>query len=166
MDRLPDGGRVFMCPWTGFQDWDMVIKLGTAVFLGALIGLERGAHGKEAGFRTYALVSLGSALMMLVSVNIFETYRGLSNVDPGRIAGQVVTGIGFLGAGAIIRSQERVRGLTTAAGIWVVCGIGLACGLGAYQEAILGTAFALIILAFFSSVEHKLLRSKDRKPSQ
>jgi putative Mg2+ transporter-C (MgtC) family protein len=99
---------------------------------------------------------------MLVSVNIFEMYKGLANIDPGRIAGQVVTGIGFLGAGAIIRSQERIRGLTTAAGIWVVCGIGLACGLGAYQAAILGTAFALMILAFFSRVEHKLLRSKDR----
>lgn len=140
----------------------MVIKLGAATLLGALIGLERGAHGKEAGFRTYALVSLGSALMMLVSVNIFEMYKGLANIDPGRIAGQVVTGIGFLGAGAIIRSQERIRGLTTAAGIWVVCGIGLACGLGAYQAAILGTAFALMILAFFSRLEHKLLHLKDR----
>ena len=139
------------------QDFDMAVRLVTATFLGGLIGIERESHGKEAGFRTYALVCLGSALVMIVSIQIYEIYKSAGpHVDPSRIAAQVVSGIGFLGAGAIIRfpqgTKEGVKGLTTAAGIWAASGIGLACGLAQYRPAILTTILTLIILVVFSKI--------------
>ena len=119
------------------NDIDLMMRLGFSIVLGGLIGFERELHGKVAGFRTYALVSLGSAVIMIVSIHMFELYKGLTNVDPSRIAAQVVTGIGFLGAGTIIRSQGGgVQGLTTAAGLWTASGIGLACGVGYYHAAL------------------------------
>ncbi len=143
------------------QDIDVAIRLIVATFLGALIGLEREVQRKEAGFKTYALVCLGSALMMIVSVDVFNLYHLLTNVDPGRIAAQAVTGIGFLGAGAIIRSKEgSVKGLTTAAGIWAACAIGLACGLGLYKQAVITTLLVLTILVLFSKVEKNILFKK------
>lgn len=143
------------------QDLDIAIRLIVATLLGALIGLERESHGKEAGFKTYSLVCLGSALMMIVSIDIFTTFKGLATVDPGRIAAQAVTGIGFLGAGAIIRSQEGgIKGLTTAAGIWAACAIGLACGLGLFKQAVMTTVLVLIILVFFSRVQRNILSKK------
>ena len=143
------------------HDIDVVARLLTATLLGAVVGLERGVHGKDAGFKTYALVCLGSALMMIISVDIYVIYKGMATVDPSRIAAQVVTGIGFLGAGAIIHSQQgSVKGLTTAAGIWAICGVGLACGLGHYKEAIVATLLVLIILVLFSKVEQRTIRSK------
>lgn len=134
------------------QNMDMIIKLVAAALLGGLIGFERDLHHKIAGSRTYSLVSVGSALIMLVSIEIFKIYHGQASVDPGRIAAQVVTGIGFLGAGTIIRYQEGVKGLTTAAGIWVACGIGLACGLGFYFAAIITTLIVILILEIFSRI--------------
>ena len=145
------------------QDLDIAIRLIVATLLGALIGLERESHGKEAGFKTYSLVCLGSALMMIVSIDIFMTFKGLATVDPGRIAAQAVTGIGFLGAGAIIRSQEGgIKGLTTAAGIWAACAIGLACGLGLFKQAVMTTVLVLIILVFFSRVQRNILSKRGR----
>ena len=94
--------------------------------------------------------------MMIVSIGMFEVFKGTASVDPARIAAQAVSGIGFLGAGAIIRSPERIIGLTTAAGIWTAAGIGLACGAGFYRPAFLTTALALIILALFSKVSQRL----------
>lgn len=135
------------------QNADFFIRLFAATFLGAVIGIEREASGKEAGFRTHSLVSLGSALIMLVSVQVFEIYHGLTQVDPSRIAAQVVSGIGFLGAGAIIRGKAGVQGLTTAACLWVAAGIGLACGLGQYAPAIATTILVIAILALFSRVD-------------
>ena len=135
------------------QDMDVMIRLAVAAFLGGLIGFEREAHGKEAGVRTYSLVCLGSALMMIVSTQIFEIYKGAAQVDPSRIAAQVVSGIGFLGAGAIIRFPQGIKGLTTAAGIWTACGIGLACGLGQYHPAIMTTLFTLVILLTFARID-------------
>jgi putative Mg2+ transporter-C (MgtC) family protein len=132
---------------------DIAVRLTAAAFLGGLIGLEREFHGKEAGLRTYSLVSLGSALVMIVSLEIFEVYKSQAQVDPSRVAAQVVSGIGFLGAGAIIRFPQGVKGLTTAAGIWTAAGLGLACGLGLYYPAILTTLFALVILSVFSKLE-------------
>lgn len=146
------------------SDWDVAIRLVVATLLGALIGLERESHGKEAGFRTYALVSLGSALVMIVSVQIFFIYK-IAATDPSRIAAQVVSGIGFLGAGAIIRSpsggtgRDAVKGLTTAAGIWAASGIGLACGIGLYHSAIITTVLTLVVLMFFSRVNRWLNRN-------
>ena len=133
---------------------DILTRLAVAVALGGLIGLEREAHGKEAGFRTYALVSLGSALIMIVSAQVYEIYQSRgADVDPSRIAAQVVSGIGFLGAGAIIRFQRGVKGITTAAGIWVSAGIGLACGLRQYFPAVVTTVFVLIVLVIFTKVD-------------
>ena len=144
------------------QDIDFAIKLSVATLLGAVIGLEREVHGKEAGFKTYSLVCLGSALMMIVSVDVFEIFKGVATVDPGRIAAQAVTGIGFLGAGAIIRSQEGgIKGLTTAAGIWAACAIGLACGLGLYKQAVMTTVLVLVILVVFSKVQRNILPKKQ-----
>ena len=141
------------------QDIDVIIRLLVATGLGALIGIERDLHGKEAGFKTYSLVCLGSALMMVVSLDIFNIYKGLAQVDPARVAAQAVTGIGFIGAGAIIRSpQGSVKGLTTAAGIWATCAIGLACGLGLYKQAVLTTILVLIILVLFPQVQRRMIR--------
>mgnify|MGYP001563549690 FL=1 len=143
------------------QDIDFAIKLVVATSLGALIGLEREVHGKEAGFKTYSLVCLGSALMMIVSIDVFTLFKGVAAVDPGRIAAQAVTGIGFLGAGAIIRSPAGgIKGLTTAAGIWSACAIGLACGLGLYKQAVITTFLVLVILVIFSKVQRNILPRK------
>ncbi len=144
-------------------DWDTTMRLVIAAFLGGLIGLERESHGKEAGFRTYSLVCLGSALVMVVSVQIYFVYK-ISATDPSRIAAQAVSGIGFLGAGAIIRfpqgGHEGVKGLTTAAGIWAAAGIGLACGIGLYYPAVLSTLITLTILVVFSKID-KMFGGKD-----
>jgi putative Mg2+ transporter-C (MgtC) family protein len=147
--------------WLTPADIQFAVKLCVATLLGALIGLEREVHGKEAGFKTYSLVCLGSALMMIVSIDVFEIYKGVAAVDPGRIAAQAVTGIGFLGAGAIIRSHEgSIRGLTTAAGIWSACAIGLACGLGLYKQAVMTTILVLVILVIFSKFQKSMLHKK------
>ena len=133
------------------QDIDNGIRLVMATFLGTLIGIERETHGKDAGVRTHALVCVGAALIMILSVEIFEIYRKVTtSTDPSRIAAQAVSGIGFLGAGAIIRDPRGVRGLTTAAGIWAAAGIGLACGLAQYKPAIMTTFLCLVILIIFS----------------
>ncbi len=134
------------------QDMDITMRLVIATFLGGLIGIEREMHGKEAGFRTYALVCVGAALMMVVSIQMYDIYKGSAQVDPSRIAAQVVSGIGFLGAGAIIRFPQGIKGLTTAAGIWTAAGIGLACGMGQYHPAVITTILALLILVVFSKV--------------
>ncbi|HNX68178.1 MAG TPA: MgtC/SapB family protein [Candidatus Omnitrophota bacterium] len=148
------------------HDIDVFFRLLAATGLGALVGLEREFNGKEAGFKTYTLVCLGSALMMIVSADIYLIYKGLTIVDPSRIAAQVVTGIGFLGAGAIIRDQQGVRGLTTAAGIWAVCGIGLACGTGLFKPAIFTTALVLVVLVLFQKVEHKMIPKKKHEKNE
>lgn len=137
-------------------DIEIIIRLGIASILGGLIGFERELHGKVAGFRTHSLVALGSALMMLVSIELFKIYQGTAPVDPGRIAAQVVAGIGFIGAGTIIRSGTSIKGLTTAAGLWTASGIGLACGLGFFRAAFAATVITLLVLVVFSWIGRKL----------
>lgn len=126
--------------------WEFVLRLFVAGLLGAIIGLEREYRAKEAGFRTHFLVSLGSALIMIVSQHGFQDVIGGTSVgfDPSRVAAQVVTGIGFIGAGTIIIQRQFVRGLTTAAGIWVAAGIGLAIGGGMFGLGIAATFFTLL----------------------
>jgi len=141
---------------TLIQDLDMIVRLVMAILFGGLIGLEREVHGKAAGIRTHALVSVGSALIMIVSTDLYLAYRGVTEVDPGRIAAQVVSGIGFLGAGAIIRFPTGITGLTTAASLWVVAGIGLACGAGFLKLAIVATVLVLVVLVVFAKVGQKL----------
>jgi len=146
--------------WLSPQDQEMFLRLFVATMLGGLIGLEREVHGKAAGFRTHALVSLGSALVMLVSIDMFTIYQGVAEVDPSRIAAQVVSGIGFLGAGAIIRFPKGITGLTTAASIWVSAGIGLASGAGFLKPALFATFLVLVVLFLFGQLG-RILHWKD-----
>lgn len=129
-------------------------RLILAVALGGLVGVEREIHGRAAGFRTHILVCTGAALVMLVSIYGFPTW---SNSDPGRLAAQVVSGIGFLGAGTILREGASVRGLTTAASLWVVAGIGLAVGSGFYVGAAAGTFLAVTTLQVLNRLERRFL---------
>lgn len=141
------------------MEYEFILRITAAALLGGLIGLEREYRSKEAGFRTHFLVALGSALFMIVSaygfsdVNMTEAHRW----DVSRIAAQVVSGIGFIGAGTIIfhKSENAVRGLTTAAGVWVVAAIGLACGGGMYVLAIAATVLVLAGLEAFNYFLHK-----------
>jgi len=138
-------------------DSQIIIRLILSVLLGGLIGLERQIHRRTAGLRTHILVSLGSCLIMLTSLYVFDIYKDKVPLDPGRIAAGVITGIGFLGAGAIIREREGVKGLTTAASLWVVAAIGLATGCGFYTASLFSTLLTLIVLFFLRYIEDKML---------
>ena len=144
--------------------WEFVLRIFVAAFLGGAIGLEREYRAKEAGFRTHFLVALGSALFMIVSAYGFEDVVSQSGhrLDVSRVAAQVVSGIGFIGAGTIIfhKSENVVRGLTTAAGVWVVAAIGLACGGGMYRLAIAATVLVLAGLEAFNFFLHKFDRKR------
>lgn len=133
---------------------EYIIRLIVAGVMGALIGLDREYRAKDAGYRTHFLVSLGSALIMIVSQYGFTEVLGKMGVglDPSRIAAQVVSGIGFIGAGTIILNKQIVRGLTTAAGIWVTAGIGLSIGAGMYWMGISATILTLIGLELLTLV--------------
>ena len=124
---------------------DTLLRVAVAAALGGAIGLERELDEKAAGLRTHMLVSIGSALFTLVGAYGFAGYAS-GSVDPSRIAAQIVTGIGFLGAGAIIRQGLAIRGLTTAATLWVVAAIGMACGAGYYWPALAVTALTIFAL--------------------
>lgn len=130
-----------------------VAKLVLSLVLGAIIGMERRRKGQIAGLRTFALISMGATLAMLISIYIPQEYMGLKNGDPGRIAAQVVSGVGFLGAGAIIQMKGSVRGLTTAAGIWMAACIGLAVGAGMYLISIIATLLIIFILVNIERIE-------------
>jgi putative Mg2+ transporter-C (MgtC) family protein len=142
-------------------DMALVGRLLLASLLGGIIGLEREIHGRPAGFRTHLLVSLGSCLFVISSVEFYRIFGNFSGgvpvgVDPGRVAAQVVTGIGFLGAGAIIREKASIRGLTTAACLWVAAALGLACGIGLFYLAICVTVVSLVSLLLLKQVENRL----------
>ena len=142
---------------------EFILRLFVAAILGSVIGLDREYRAKEAGYRTHFLVSLGSALMMIISqygfIDVVSGHLDQIRYDPGRVAAQVVTGIGFIGAGTIILQRHIVRGLTTAAGIWATSGIGLAIGAGMYWLGLAATVLTLIGLEvmgfFFKSVSMK-----------
>jgi putative Mg2+ transporter-C (MgtC) family protein len=141
---------------------DIVWRLGLAAFLGGAIGLERELREREAGLRTHLLVSLGAALFTMISAYAwtdwtFSTPQGLV-FDPTRIAAQIVTGIGFLGAGAIIRQGFSIRGLTTAATLWLVAAIGMASGAGYWQAALIATVGAIVTLWPMRLLERRIVR--------
>lgn len=144
-------------------DFQIIFRLILCVFLSGLIGLERQMHKRTAGLRTHILVSLGSCLIMLTSLYVFDIYKDKVPLDPTRIAAGVITGIGFLGAGAIIRDREGVKGLTTAASLWVVAGIGLAVGCGFRNAAIYSTLLVLIVLFFLRFVEGMIFFEEKNK---
>lgn len=144
--------------------FELIGRLVFSAALGSVIGVERERLSWAAGLRTHMLVSVGSTLIMIVSAYGFADVAGPSVVlDPSRMAAQVVSGIGFLGAGAILARGEVVRGLTTAASVWSVAGIGLAVGGGLYTPAVAATIVILIILAGIKPLEQKFLGSKQRR---
>jgi len=138
---------------------ESVFRLVLAAALGGLVGLEREASGKPAGFRTNLLICVGAALVTELSVSIARdvTLPGGFRSDPGRLAAQIVSGIGFLGAGTIIQARGSVVGLTTAATLWVVAALGMAVGAGAYLQALVGTALVLSALMVLGRFEDYLL---------
>lgn len=142
-----------------YQLGETLIPLLIAAFAGGVIGLERESNNRPAGLRTHVLVCVGSALMMHVSLGMYEMtlVRGFGNGDPGRIAAQVVSGIGFLGAGTIMREGANIRGLTTAASLWVVSGMGLAVGAGFYMQTFVAVVIVLITLKTLSEVERRFI---------
>lgn len=140
-----------------------VFKLLLAMLLGVLVGLERKRKGQIAGVRTFALISMGSCMAMLLSIYVPQVYLGLKNGDPGRIAAQVITGIGFLGAGAMIHMKGSVRGLTTAAGIWMTATIGMAVGVGMYLTSIIATAMILLTLVAFQVYENRARLGQENR---
>ena len=135
---------------------EVILRLLLAVLLSGLVGLEREAKGRSAGLRTHMLVCAGSCLMMLTGIYLASHYRGTMDVDPTRLAAQVVSGIGFLGAGTIIQFRDSVRGLTTAASVWAAAGIGLAVGGGFYVGAVSTTVLVLVVLLVLHGLEQRL----------
>ncbi|MGA2914752.1 MAG: MgtC/SapB family protein [Sedimentisphaerales bacterium] len=140
-------------------NWPDVISLLVAAVLGGVIGLERELRGKPAGLRTNILICLGSCVFTIISTS-------LSGSDPGRIAAQIITGIGFLGAGAIIHSGTGTHGLTTAAGIWIVASIGMACGAKMYPLAVVAALLTLIVLLVLPPFEKKFRKDQPDQVNQ
>lgn len=151
-----------LCFWKKFTSkvvivsmgWETILRLALAMLMGGLIGLERELINRPAGFRTHTLVCMGAALVMTTSEYLFHNYYQFVNLDPARLGAQVVSGIGFLGAGSIINDGHRVRGLTTAASLWVVACIGLAVGAGFYIGAISAFIMCYITLISLKRFEH------------
>jgi putative Mg2+ transporter-C (MgtC) family protein len=143
---------------------EIALKIGLAALLSGLIGAEREWTGKAAGLRTHMLIAVGAALLTDVSIGVGGRFgAGSTAWDPGRIAAQIVSGVGFLGAGTIIQARGGVRGLTTAAGLWVAAALGLAVGASFYVEAAVTTAVLLIILIALRPIETRLLRRNRQR---
>jgi putative Mg2+ transporter-C (MgtC) family protein len=153
----------------GITHADMLIRIATGAALGGIIGLERDRHGRQAGLRTHFIVALASATFMVVSAHFyfFQNYGSTPgiNADPSRIAASVVTGIGFLAGGAILKTGLSVQGLTTAAGLWLVAAIGLCAGAGMFPEALAATVLGLAALTLFRIFEGKKAGMSRRKVS-
>lgn len=138
---------------------DIVKHLGVAAIAGGLIGFERSYHGRPAGFRTHTLVCMASSILMLVTIYQKQWFVGdleTVRIDPTRMAQGVMTGIGFLGAGVIMKEGLSVRGLTTAASIWITAAIGVLAGVGFYSAVFIGTIFALVVVLAFRWIETRI----------
>ena len=142
---------------------EIAIRLILSTILGGIIGIERERRNQPAGLRTHIILCVGSTLMVLVSIYVASEIGNPENSDPGRIAAQVVSGIGFLGAGAILRFGVSIKGLTTAASLWTTAGIGLAAGAGFYVGSLLATVIIIIALSLLSRWEKVFLASKGTK---
>jgi len=142
-----------------------LFRLFLALVLGGIIGIEREIRNQPAGFRTHAILAVGSALVMMISYMAALKFgvSGKAAGDPTRIAAQIVSGIGFLGAGAILRMGASVKGLTTAASLWATAGVGMACGGGFYKEAVFATALILLTLFLLGKVEKTFLFTKPKR---
>jgi len=144
-------------------EFEMITRLVIALTLGSLIGIERIHAGKSAGIRTLGLVALGSAFFIVISEFVLSGYLG-GGADPMRVGSQIVTGIGFLGAGMIIFKEDHLSNLTTAAGVWVAAAIGMAVGFGMYSVAIAVTVLVIITFSAMLRLENyikKILKKKD-----
>jgi len=138
----------------------IAFRMLLSLFVGALVGIEREYHKQPAGLRTHILISMGATLIMLLSIYIPQTFNEYQPADPGRLAAQVVSGIGFLGAGAIMKFGFNVKGLTTAASIWVIAAIGLAIGAGMYWATTIATSILLFALIFLDIIEKWIFPAK------
>ena len=136
------------------SEWELLLRVVLACVFGGIIGYERQSRRKSAGLRTNVLVCLGACLIMVLSQEIYQHVEGKTNADPARLAAQVVSGIGFLGAGAIMKEGLTVTGLTTAACLWVVAGVGLAVGGGFYSGAFITTALVFVTLGALSRLDN------------
>ncbi len=143
---------------------DLVFRLLIAAVVGALVGFEREIHGHPAGMRTHLLVALGSALFTILSAHGFRTGPADGSVDPTRIAAQIVTGIGFLGAGAIVKEGATIKGLTTAASLWATAALGMAAGAGAHLLGAVATAIILFSLGPLHWLEDRVVRGRTTTP--
>jgi putative Mg2+ transporter-C (MgtC) family protein len=132
----------------------LTVRLILACVLGGIVGYERESMNRPAGFRTHILVCVGAALVMVTSEFIFREYKGMANMDPARLGAQVISGIGFLGAGTIIREGFSVKGLTTAASLWAVSCVGIAAGIGFYEGAIVATVIIYLTLILLRKLEN------------
>ncbi len=139
-------------------DAELIRRLVLAAVLGGVIGAEREVRHKTAGFRTNILISIGSALFTILSIALPD-----GNGDPGRIAAQIVTGIGFLGAGAIMRTRSGIQGLTTAASVWVNAALGVAAGSGQYRVAIIGGVITIAVLLLLWPIERAIEQRLERE---
>ena len=144
---------------------DIVLPLFTALFLGMIIGTERVWAHKTAGMRTYALVSMGSALFVIVSSEMVKAYAGFSGMNPLHIVAQIIVGVGFIGTGLIFTKDNKLMGLTTATGLWVSAGIGMACGFGLYNIAIIASVLTLFIFIVLWFLEEQLKKTQFFKNS-
>lgn len=149
---------------------EILIRLGVATILGVLIGLEREFINKSAGLRTQTLVCIGAALYTVMSIYAFEPRMNPDGsyvpADPARVAAQIVTGVGFIGGGVVLKSGSSIYGITTAASLWISAAIGMACGCGNYYIATLGTFVSLLILLNLGFVERKYLRKYQKSPGR
>lgn len=141
----------------------IAFRLGVSFVLACIIGFERERNNQPAGLRTHVLISIGSTMFMLLSLLIPGMFKGIHESDPSRIAAQIVTGIGFLGAGAIIKIGINVKGLTTAANVWVVSAIGMTVGAGYYFPAFIITAITLITLTILNILENAFITGRQQK---
>ncbi|MEZ5295182.1 MAG: MgtC/SapB family protein [Ilumatobacteraceae bacterium] len=147
-------------------EWEIALRLGAAAVLGGLLGVQREAHGRDAGLRTHVLLALGAALFAVVSTTGFDDFivadRSSTNVvvDPGRIASYVAAGVGFIGGGTILKREQagEVKGLTTAASLWVAAAIGVACGLGLWVAPAIAAGVALLSLAVLHPISKAIGR--------
>lgn len=143
------------------SDSELFFRLILSCLLGGIIGYERQSRRKSAGLRTNVLVCLGACLIMVLSQELYQNVEGRTNADPARLAAQVVSGIGFLGAGAIMKEGLTVTGLTTAACLWVVAGVGLAAGCGFYSGALITTALVFVTLGSLSRLDEWVDHEKN-----
>jgi putative Mg2+ transporter-C (MgtC) family protein len=144
-----------------FMQNEYLVRLALAMFLGMILGVERVVAHKTAGMRTYALVAMGSALFVTISEILFLNHGNTAGFDPTRLASQIISGIGFLGAGLIIFKDSKLSGLTTATGIWVSAGIGMATGFGFFSLAIGATVLTLFIFIVLWYVEQSIKKVVD-----